>query len=1148
MALQSQIIPIVVNQGVDTKTDPKQVANGKLVSLQNGIFQTAKEIRKRNGYQSFSQNIVGGGTISSGKAIAAFQNELVMLDDTSLYSYSDSQSAWINKGNVPLTSLATQSITRTTTKQTNQDFAYDSVSNIYCYAWVDTKGSGGVYYSVIDGTTGANLVNVGLVATGFDCCKVLKLGSYFVIFYSLHTTGDVYYKYITISSPQAISSQQTIATDGHSGQFDAEIIGTNAVIAYDGGTSVKMYSLSSTLVLSTQYVNSSGGAAGGAACLSVVGDSSNNAWVSFANTNTYLFVVNSSLTSVLATTEIEAASAYTLTGTVSGSTITLLYELLNSSSGWRYIRTNTCTLTGTVGTPSDFIRSLSLASKIATTSNGFVVLANYPGVISSFAGGTYETIQPSYFLLNQSAKVIAKIAPSNAGIPPGITNCSILPEVSISGNNVNITYLIQDDVSSQNGSIFTNSGINLATVDIAASQTPMLVSGNNLLIPSARPTCYDGLSVTEEDFHLYPDNGGITANISGTGGGLGIQSSTSYAYQYTHVYTWRDNQGQIHRSAPSVPTTVTMPPNRYISQGGASFTNGSNNATVSDSSQMAVGMSINIYASGVWNGPYEISSITSSTAITVRDILSSSYTGPTVSSTNIVVADLRSQQPVTVFTGTPQEYSASVTGISSFTNLVVGQQIIDISTTQYFSAGTTIKSIDTATSTIVMSEVANTTAWLSGATFQFIVIDVWSVTLTPPMLRVTDKSNVIIETYRTAANGTVFYLTSSLTSPTYNDPTTDTASFVDTTADGALVGNQQLYTGGGAVSDLGPPAISTLTSYRSRAIGIPSEENLSFIYSKQVVPGVPVEWNNLDFSENVDSRILSLNAAFPLDDKLILFGPTRKFYLVGDGPSDSGANNDFSEAYPIAGVNGCTNPSSIVEIPDGLMYQTPSNGIWLLDRSLAESYIGAEVEEFNLYTVTSAIAIPNTTQVRFTLSNGVAIVYDYFFRQWSEFTNINASGACIFNSQYTYLTPTGLVLQETPGVYTDNGSFIQLSLTTSWLVLPNPFFVMGGLGQYRRVKKLLLLGQYKSPHTLNVGVGYDFDSTIVQTVSIPNLSDPGVYNYRIFFDRQRCETIQLTIYDTQTSSFGEGFSISDLSLEASLKPTLIPMPAAQSFS
>ena len=86
--MDKQNVPISLAQGVDTKTDFKQVVVGKLLVLQNGFFQTLQEIRKRFGYDALTNSIEGGGTISSGKGLTTFVDELLEWSGKKLYSLS----------------------------------------------------------------------------------------------------------------------------------------------------------------------------------------------------------------------------------------------------------------------------------------------------------------------------------------------------------------------------------------------------------------------------------------------------------------------------------------------------------------------------------------------------------------------------------------------------------------------------------------------------------------------------------------------------------------------------------------------------------------------------------------------------------------------------------------------------------------------------------------------------------------------------------------------------------------------------------------------------------------------------------------------------------------------------------------------------
>ena len=79
-------------------------------------------------------------------------------------------------------------------------------------------------------------------------------------------------------------------------------------------------------------------------------------------------------------------------------------------------------------------------------------------------------------------------------------------------------------------------------------------------------------------------------------------------------------------------------------------------------------------------------------------------------------------------------------------------------------------------------------------------------------------------------------------------------------------------------------------------------------------------------------------------------------------------------------------------MPEGLMFKS-SKGIYLLSRALELKYIGADVEAYNAFDVTSAQLIPTVYEVRFTLTNGVCLVHDYYVDQWSVYTNIAAVDA-----------------------------------------------------------------------------------------------------------------------------------------------------------
>jgi hypothetical protein len=248
------------------------------------------------------------------------------------------------------------------------------------------------------------------------------------------------------------------------------------------------------------------------------------------------------------------------------------------------------------------------------------------------------------------------------------------------------------------------------------------------------------------------------------------------------------------------------------------------------------------------------------------------------------------------------------------------------------------------------------------------------------------------------------------------------------------------------------------------------------------------------------------------------------------------------------------------------MFQS-SKGIYHINRALWVSYIGSDVEGLSVgQTITSAQLIPTTNQVRFTLDSGIALVFDYLMHQWSVFKPLNAVDSTIWNGTYCYLRPDGKVMQEAPGVYTDNGSWIKLKIVTAWLA-------WNGLQGYQRVREMMILGGYASPAGLQVGVAYDYNPAITQTdyiaspitsvwgidsvwggnPAVPTDSTVwgGVYSpsqWRVFMTQQKCEAVQVSLEDHPSGTIiGEGISISGFSFEVAGKGGAFRLPSSKSY-
>lgn len=507
----------------------------------------------------------------------------------------------------------------------------------------------------------------------------------------------------------------------------------------------------------------------------------------------------------------------------------------------------------------------------------------------------------------------------------------------------------------------------------------------------------------------------------------------------------------------------------------------------------------------------------------------------------IVGTGLAAGQFILSATGTTITLNANATATSTSSRFIYfygteNLRVGNVLTGAGLQTGTTISFLNQGAVTLSLPPTANS----SGT---YTINNTFGIVQSVPTLRVTAKKNarspVSIVTYRTPGNGSVFQRSSSVVSPNYNDPTVDSVTFVDTVTDLNLLAAPQIYTTGGVLENEPPNACSMPTAHKGRLWVLDTTNPLQLFFSQQVVPGVPVQFSPF-LTQAVDPAGGNTTGLGSMDDKLVIFKKTAIFWLGGQGPDSTGSNSDFGNGpILIPTDNGCINARSIVLTPMGLMFQS-LKGIYLLGRDLSVQYVGRDVEAYNGQTITSAKLIQTLTQVRFTLGNGTALVFDYAAGQWSVFSNHAAMDSTIYGTNFAYLQAGGAVMVETPGAFTDNGAFVSLSLTTAWIQT-------AGIQGYQRARRALVLGDYESAHNLVMSVAYDFNPTLSQTDTVAvTTAPPGAEQYRMHLAQQKCEAIQFTLSDTQNGTAGESVRFSGITLECGVKKGPFRLPAANS--
>lgn len=413
-----------------------------------------------------------------------------------------------------------------------------------------------------------------------------------------------------------------------------------------------------------------------------------------------------------------------------------------------------------------------------------------------------------------------------------------------------------------------------------------------------------------------------------------------------------------------------------------------------------------------------------------------------------------------------------------------------------------------------------------------------AVDLNIATLKLSGKQNVRIMIYRWSVAQQEFFLVNNYpgnTQSPINDPTVDFVTYRDGLSDADIDGATLLYTTGGVLENIAPPASIASTVVKNRVWLLDAEDRNLLWYSKVLVEGAPIEFTDTEtvfVSPSTNSQMSGndvMTTLGQMDDKLIIFAEKSIRYLVGNGPDATGANNDYGDPTLISSSIGCENQNSIAIQPNGLMFQS-AIGIWLLGRDLSTNYIGAAVEKFNSSQVLAAVTVANETRCAFIQASGNILIYDYFFGRWSTDTGIPSIGATIYQGLQTMLNSSGQVYQETPGVYLDLTNPVLMRYTTPWIKFGNQ------LQNLQRVQHFMILGSYYSPTQLSIQMAYDFNPTIVQTTPI-TLNNFPVYNWRVFLDRQKCRSMQITIQEVYTGTPGAGFDFSGLDIVGAGKLT-----------
>lgn len=333
-----------------------------------------------------------------------------------------------------------------------------------------------------------------------------------------------------------------------------------------------------------------------------------------------------------------------------------------------------------------------------------------------------------------------------------------------------------------------------------------------------------------------------------------------------------------------------------------------------------------------------------------------------------------------------------------------------------------------------------------------------------------------ISLYRTLGDAAelIYYFVTSLSAAG--------GTYTDTISDAALATHRVLYTDSGELDNFPPPSTAALCLWKNRIVALDSDTGKLWP-SKTLIDG---EWPGFHEGLAVNTDVHTAKPVFVSseNESLIVWWVDAIGVVYGEAGTDTGQPGTLSQPQllPTRGV-GLRDRRSLVGTPVGQFFMS-QRGVYLLGSDLSLSYVGRDVEAFNAYEITGAVAVDTQNEVRFSCSDGTILVYDYLQQQWHTFPlSRRVISSALWRGKHVVATlredgegadnAYGVWVQ-TQGETTDpNNTAFFAGWSSAWIK------GAGALGD-QRVRNMWLKGTF--PETAEVDVYNDFDgSTVVQT-------------------------------------------------------------------
>jgi hypothetical protein len=550
--LKQITVPVPFKSGINDNTVDEMKDIKQLQSAKNGWFNEDFMFESCNGYSKLDE-------LNSYSFVNTFNYKGSFLASSTnrLYSYTGINT-FSPVGYIDTMGIQTEGVYRSgSLTATNQDMYINPNTGIAAISWFESGR--GIIYAIYDTNKKTYLISPTVLdSLGVQCkvCYVSTSNRY--IFLSVRSGTTTIASYSYNMNTNALSTATVMATD-----IRASNIAIDCIQYLNGdGVTVGYANTSNTLTLfNITRDNVLGTSLNGYYNLSTDSTISIQKALSLSRVNTDFIVCYNELSSVNVKSrwfgsDFVALSAIQSLGTLTASTTAnnitavatgtataqVFVDEINAT--YNYGKLFTASITKTASSSS--LTRLSTGTMIAGKA-----LLNAAGVAVVIC--IYKSnLQSSYFLIGSNGIINGQFSVGVAGDNSTTSQLANVTNSQLVGNNVYTLLLNKGKLSSEFGLFTTISGLVFTKLQKITYRSSVEMN-DSLYLSGGIPKVFDGKSVYEAGFTLYPEGLSVTLEASGAGGTIDVGT-----YSYKAVFEYYDSTGRLHESKTSTALQYTV--------------------------------------------------------------------------------------------------------------------------------------------------------------------------------------------------------------------------------------------------------------------------------------------------------------------------------------------------------------------------------------------------------------------------------------------------------------------------------------------------------------------------------------------------------------------------------------------------------------